>query len=102
MEKLQNAHSNQDVTPCSTPNITPACSPRGARRTNPFFTGLQESKTNEGGWLFKSPEDGGYQQYEAKVGIQPSTGTQSNNKNIRYVPKPSQLRELNFFSPSSS
>jgi len=88
-----------------TPDSTPGCSPLVPRKpvNHSFFTGDHQSKkTEDGSWLFRSgPINQNNMMYEAKVEIQQGTQQQANSKNVRYVPKPSQLRELNFFSPTS-
>jgi len=110
-----------DATPNATPNVTPACSPQIARRAgNPFFSGTPAQATNNsssGSWLFRSSssstnnkgerlsEDHNYL-YEAKpefqrplvAGAGPANGSK---QKVRYVPRPSELRELNFWSPTS-
>jgi hypothetical protein len=100
-----------DITPSSTPSITPVCSPQVARRpTNPFFTDnnattstYSKKEDNNGSWLFRPGTiKESNVMYEAKVEIQGGVGQANNTKNnVRYVPKPSKLRELNFFSPTS-
>ncbi|CAG7822392.1 unnamed protein product [Allacma fusca] len=104
-----------DVTPNSTPAVTPCSSPQMGRRAcgNPFFTG-SSSTAASGSWLFRpaQPEpaytterDGGSNKnnllYETKVDVQVNPSTKTVNKSVRYVPRPSELRELNFWSPTS-
>jgi hypothetical protein len=88
-------------TPDVTPKTTPVPSPSIVRRTtNPFFSGgtvVASNKKEDGNWLFRSNAKSDCL-YEAQVELQPAN---PGMKNTRYVPKPSQLRELNFFSPSS-
>lgn len=99
VEKL----STPDVTPCSTPLATPVCSPQVARKSgNPFFTG-DPSRRDEGSWLFRSApkETMDNTLYEAKVEIQSQPNSQALKKKVKYVPRPSHLRELNFWSPTS-
>jgi len=99
-------------TPNTTPAVTPSCSPQIARRAgNPFFTGGSDNDDGNSGtssWLFKPGKkvgDGGAFQsdklYEAKVEFQAQPNSKLTKKTVRYVPRPSELRELNFWSPTS-
>jgi len=71
---------------------------------NPFFTGSNSS--GSGSFLFRSPhqENGGSQGksfYDTKVDVQVNPVTKTVSQSVRYVPRPSELRELNFWSPTS-
>jgi len=71
---------------------------------NPFFTGSNSS--GSGSFLFRSPqqENGGSQGksfYETKVDMKVNPVTNTVSKSVKYVPRPSELRELNFWSPTS-
>jgi len=101
-------------TPDTTPAVTPCCSPQVARKAgNPFFTGGSDNEDSNSGsgsssWLFrpgKKVGDGGAFQsdklYEAKVEFQAQPNSKLTKKTVRYVPRPSELRELNFWSPTS-
>ncbi|CAL8077577.1 unnamed protein product [Orchesella dallaii] len=100
-----------DVTPCTTPAVTPSCSPQMTRRAgNPFFTGgdREDEKSGPGSWLFRPGKKAGEvnskqpdKLYEAKVEFQPQPNSKMAKKTVRYVPRPSELRELNFWSPTS-
>jgi hypothetical protein len=76
---------------------------------NPFFTG-SSNQVGSGSFLFRSPQqeqnngnnrDGGRSCYETKVDVQVNPVTKTVSKSVRYVPRPSELRELNFWSPTS-
>jgi len=79
------------------------------RRGNPFFTGSQDKSGNTGNWLFRpstTKERGQVTRdnlYESVTEItrSSSAGPSSPASKVRYVPRPSELRELNFFSPTS-
>jgi len=113
--RSKSAPCSPDVSPSTTPAVTPCNSPQMGRRAcgNPFFTGSSNTAAS-GSWLFRpaqqepaytSERDGGSSKntllYETKVDIQVNPSTKTVNKSVRYVPRPSELRELNFWSPTS-
>jgi len=89
------------------------------RNENPFFTGSTQSQSaskSSGSWLFRSSNSAETEKsrgfgnilYEMRNDSQAdwkSTSAPSSTENktakTRYIPKPSQLRELNFWSPTS-
>jgi len=79
-----------------------------------FFTGGsdEDSNSSSGSWLFRPGKKasevgagaGAFQSdklYEAKVEFQSQPNSKTSKKTVRYVPRPSELRELNFWSPTS-
>lgn len=99
-----------ETTPFSTPAVSPSCSPQVQRRGNPFFTGsIQGTTSNSGSWLFRPANfntekrigERGNVLYEAKLDLPTSQSSDITRKKVRYVPRPSELRELNFWSPTS-
>jgi len=107
------SHPSDDSAPTPVDHIiSSGYTPTVARRAgNPFFTGGGEDDNNSsssGSWLFrpgKKVGDGGAFQsdklYEAKVEFQSQPNSKMAKKTVRYVPRPSELRELNFWSPTS-
>jgi len=81
------------------------------RAGNPFFTrgDREDDKSGPGSWLFRPGKKAGEMSstqpenklYEAKVEFQQQPNSKLAKKTVRYVPRPSELRELNFWSPTS-
>jgi hypothetical protein len=99
-----------ETTPFSTPGVTPSASPQVQRRGNPFFAGTITGASNAGSWLFrpaninsyeKSGGDRGNVLYEPRLDLPSNQTADISQKKVRYVPRPSQLREINFWSPTS-
>ncbi|ODN06215.1 hypothetical protein Ocin01_00453 [Orchesella cincta] len=107
------SHPTDDSAPTPVDHIVShRLTPSMTRRAgNPFFTGgdREDDKSGPGSWLFRPGKKAGEMSstqpenklYEAKVEFQQQPNSKLAKKTVRYVPRPSELRELNFWSPTS-
>ncbi|KAJ8984753.1 hypothetical protein NQ317_005018 [Molorchus minor] len=114
-EKYERKRRGSRSLPAS-PLASPSSSPKGSRRpVNKYFTGaFTEVDKSKGGWILSNllarrhiSQSVGYINEETKEELERSSSTASvdeaslKDKNQVFKAKPSELREMNFWSPTS-
>ncbi|RZC18418.1 uncharacterized protein BDFB_001054 [Asbolus verrucosus] len=99
----------------ASPLSSPTSSPKSTRRVNKYFTGPFVDTENHGSWILSNllskrqtlSQSVGYIAEEDATNVKTVSSTTSvddvsdGKKSQIFIPKPSELREMNFWSPTS-